>query len=192
MPLRVARVFLVVLPVGRVGGDVFLDAGDVGIIADDVFVIVALPDGTCPGVDIAARGIGDSGFEGAYDGGDGRGHGSAELFHVLLIVGCGDEIRVADAVAPNNAVDMVGHDDELIFIQGYVRAKLRGLEPFAADDMRQGGWDEFSIHDLSKEMNTIEGNDGDVVGARLGVIVTRETDGTAVAGCGHGHGWVVD
>jgi hypothetical protein len=38
-------IFLVGVPAGRVLGDILADAVERGFVADDVFVIVALPDG---------------------------------------------------------------------------------------------------------------------------------------------------
>ena len=46
--LRSARVLLVLLPIHRVGLDVSAHAVPIVLIAEDVFVVVALPDGTKP------------------------------------------------------------------------------------------------------------------------------------------------
>ncbi len=81
---------------------------------------------------------------------------------------------------PDDAVKVVGHDDEFGGVQGDFVTQLSGMKPFVVDDCTKRGQEGFAILDFAKEGFTIVGANGDEVGAGLGVIEIREADGAAV------------
>ena len=66
MPRRILRVFS---PAGRVVHNVLADAVQGGLVADDMFIIIALPH--IPNVHIGPDPFGDANFEPAHDGTNG-------------------------------------------------------------------------------------------------------------------------
>ena len=80
---------------------------------------------------------------------------------------------------PHNSVNMVGHDHEFIGEQFDFGADFRGTEPFLPHNVPQGVQHHLPIHDLPKQMCPVMGTDGDEIGARLGVIIPFQPDGTA-------------
>ena len=81
VPLQIVWIFVVVFPIRRIGFDIFPFGFHIALIANNVFIIIFLPNGRC----IARAGIvdaqSDSGFIGTNNGGDGTGNGFAELFN---------------------------------------------------------------------------------------------------------------
>ncbi len=67
-PYKVGEVVRVGGPAGGIVGDVAADAAECLVVADDVFVVVALPDGGFIEESGLIRLFRDCGFEGADDG----------------------------------------------------------------------------------------------------------------------------
>jgi len=65
--------FIIVGPLLRVGGNVCPDALQRGFIANDVFIVIALPDGRARRVAQGVDAFGGDGFELADNGADGTG-----------------------------------------------------------------------------------------------------------------------
>ena len=57
------RVVVIVEPAGWVAGDVLADRRQVAVVADDLFVIVPLPDGSAGGMAQGVDAFGGGGFE---------------------------------------------------------------------------------------------------------------------------------
>ena len=53
----------IIEPAGRIGGDVVADRYQITVVADDVFVVVALPGGLGGGVAVDVDVFGGGGFE---------------------------------------------------------------------------------------------------------------------------------
>ena len=117
-----AGVFVVICPMGRVGCDVKMNAIVFIGIADDMFIIIALPD-VCA-VELAANLTGDGSFIGAHDCGNGTRNGFAKLFYRRCALcnrrgmgaipgtcGSGQVYRAPTIMDHNNAVDVIGHDN---------------------------------------------------------------------------------
>jgi hypothetical protein len=81
-------IFTVQMPAARVVDDVTPDGIQGTFMANDVFVIIALPDRCAGGAAYCVDAFGDGGFERSQDGRDGSGNGFAELFRDINI-GCG-------------------------------------------------------------------------------------------------------
>jgi hypothetical protein len=55
-------VLLIVIPIGRISEDGTGDAFGIGLVADDMFIIIPLPD--VGGIQVPASSVRDGGFEG--------------------------------------------------------------------------------------------------------------------------------
>lgn len=71
---------------------------------------------------------------------------------------------------PDDAVDVVGHDDELVEADG--RETAREFMPGVRDD--------FADEAIEEEDFSVVGADSNEVGACIGVVVCREADGASV------------
>ena len=103
------RVFAVVLPLGGILGDVKADGVEVGGGADDVFVVVALPDGA-GAMKCAIDGGGGKGFEGA------KNQSERERSFRRGAACCA---RGRERPETKNAVDVIGHDHEGVEFNGW-------------------------------------------------------------------------
>jgi len=77
-------------------------------------------------------------------------------------------------------VDVVGHNDEFVVKQVHVWTDLGGSEPFFPYDLTEFVQPHFPVHDLAERVGAPVGADGDEVGTGLGVVVFRQSDGSAV------------
>lgn len=75
---------------------------------------------------------------------------------------------------PDDAVDVVGHDDELVEADRWE----------AAGEVSPGVGDDLEDKAVNKQKFAFVNTDGDEVGADVCVIVSGETDGAAVRGGG--------
>ena len=80
MVILLRAIFVIRCPSGGVFEDVAGNAVVFGLVADDVFVVVTLPDSRSGGAADQIQAVGDRGFIGPEDGGDGTRDGFAELF----------------------------------------------------------------------------------------------------------------
>ena len=78
--------------------------------------------------------FGDSGFVGTNNCWDGMGKRFTELFQVWQVIGRGTARRAPTRIGcqPNDAVDVVGHNDEFFREHFNVGTDLGSAEPFFA------------------------------------------------------------
>ncbi|MCP9448403.1 MAG: hypothetical protein NNA22_12650, partial [Nitrospira sp.] len=140
-------------------GDVFPDAVHGFVVADDVFVIIALPDGYTGRAALFVDLFGDGGFERTNDGWDRTGDGATELFRR------GTACR-APTIHNDDSVNMVGHHDE--FIQRRIRKMRRNVRPTSSHDFPLVIQPHSPIDDIAEQMRPILRANGHKIRPGLG------------------------
>ena len=102
------RVILILSPSRRIIQDILADAVQIVLVADNVFVIISLPDGRALGLSHIVNAFGAGRFEGTNDGWDGIDGRFSKTFARR------GTARRAPTIDNNNAMQMVRHDHECI------------------------------------------------------------------------------
>lgn len=150
-----------------------------GFAADDVFVVVALPDGQAGGGTVEVDVLGGGHFEVAED--EGKGHFAAILSYCCRIGGR----KIGEC---NDGMKMVGHDGEWTEEDIWV-ARWEGSPGLLNEGTvwRKG---DLGVMNGAKERPALMGDEGDEVIGRGGVIEFREAELFTGGVVGGGHGFL--
>lgn len=167
--------------------DVLADSFEVAVVADDVVVIIALPNGTRKIGAHGANAFGDDGFELHHDGAEGIRWGRMRGGRVRRdrCIGRGEPpVRPYEVGQYDDAVDVVGHDD--VCVQFHIGADGFGAHPFVAGHFTERIQMHHTMGDFTEQPGAVVGDDGDVLRTHVCVIVPLDADRTAMEAIGGG------
>lgn len=81
---------------------------------------------------------------------------------------------------PYDSMHMIRHHHEFIFPQFHIRTQRGGLEPFLSHNPPQCVQPHLPVHDLAKQTFPPKGDHRYIIPARGGIIISLQTDGTAM------------
>jgi hypothetical protein len=158
---RSYRIFSVQCPLQRVIHDVFADAVQRFVIADDVFVIIALPQFYAGGITHFIDAACGRRFEQTYNRWDGIGCRFTEFFHRRdTFIICRGMLQRASTVRMqyNDPVKMVRHHHKRV--QFNIGSYFRRAQPFILDDFSHIAQPHFPVCDFPEQAGAILRADG--------------------------------
>jgi len=150
-------------PSNWIRNDVPSDLVKVDRVADDVFVIVALPDLLSGCVAYTIDAFRDFRLVSANDRRQGSRHGVSEAPRPAGLDRIGDKTQ--------DPVNVIGHHDECV--QFHMRETTRDLKPAGIRDLSGRAQVHTSLYDLAKRGDTIVRANSDEVGAGAIVVLAE-------------------
>lgn len=162
----------VLRPACRVVEDIFLNAVQVALVADDVIMVTALPERVFRRMGKAVNAFAHGGFESAHNDGQrsGNGVGKGMFYRVMALVGIGRGMaRHASTLDKDHPMKMIGHDHK--GIQGHIGAGCLCMYLFLMRNLPVIIENHIPIDHRSKQVSTSTGAKGHKVSTRLGVVI---------------------
>lgn len=177
------RIFGICVPIGWVVEDVCANSFEVSIVADDVFMIIALPRETLA-IDFARR-SGHRRLERANDHGQCSAVRRYDRHSVIGIAGrfvirrgvqLNAPTRIAVTVGDNqnNAMYVIGHNDK--FVQFDIGMMRRHGNPTFGGNLTDFVQPHFTLDDLAERAFAVVRHNRHEIGACLGIVVTLQSD----------------